>query len=78
MDRLESLMRKLRMLAGQPNAGSDATVDLFEADMDEYVTGLLNEIRNAARDVAKQRPNERNFWTSVEEYADRFRPERIK
>ena len=39
-DRLKALMNELRVLAGQRSAGSDASVELFESKIYEYLADL--------------------------------------
>jgi len=80
MDRFQSLIAALRMLAKQTNAVHERLVTA-ERQMVDYLGSVagsaaqsgLRRLREVARneaDEAKERPSESDFWISVKEYIE--------
>jgi hypothetical protein len=80
MDRFQSLIAALRMLARQTNPVHERLVTA-ERQMVDYLGSVvgsaaqsgLRRLREVARNEAaeaKERPGESDFWTSVREYIE--------
>ena len=73
MDRLESLIGELRVLAKMHAAGvgGGSDVELFESKIYKYLADLREVIR---AEKARKHVGEGDFWILVEEYIDQLKP----